>query len=206
MTSEEEGIQVLSRAVQGEVRNEIKEILDDAQAKAEATRQRAQEQAAAERKGIMQRASQEAHRIRSQAVATARSKARSVQLERREKVLDGAFQAARRQLASLQQQSDYGEIAAHLLREALTRLQADTARVQADAQTRALLTDEVVAQISKDLGVRVEFGLPLAQGTGVIVETTDGHRRYDNTLETRLSRMQDGLRSPVYHVLVGESL
>jgi vacuolar-type H+-ATPase subunit E/Vma4 len=37
------------------------------------------------------------------------------------------------------------------------------------------------------------------------VETMDKHRRYDNTLEARLSRQKSALRSSVYQLLMGES-
>ena len=47
---------------------------------------------------------------------------------------------------------------------------------------------------------------PLEKGTGVVVETHDGHLQYDNTLETRLNRLQNLLRSPVYHLLMGETI
>ncbi len=53
-------------------------------------------------------------------------------------------------------------------------------------------------------GVRLRVGEPLARGTGIVLETPDGHRRYDNTLETRLARMQNILRASVYHILMGE--
>jgi vacuolar-type H+-ATPase subunit E/Vma4 len=52
----------------------------------------------------------------------------------------------------------------------------------------------------------VQLGTSLTEGTGVIVETAEGHRQYDNTLEARLSRLQEELRSPVYRLLLGESL
>jgi vacuolar-type H+-ATPase subunit E/Vma4 len=204
MVPDQERIQVLARAIQGEVRGETEEILANARTKADDMRQHAQEQAAAERTRILQRAAQEAQRIRSQAIAVARSRARTLQLERREKLLDDAFEAAGQQLASIQQRPDFGEVAARLLREALIHLQANRARVRADERTRTLLTEEVVDQISRD--VQVEFGPPLTTGVGVIVETTDGHRKYDNTLETRLGRMQDALRLPVYHLLLAERL
>ena len=38
-----------------------------------------------------------------------------------------------------------------------------------------------------------------------MLETPDGHRRYDNTLETRLARMKDDLRTPIYHILMGDA-
>jgi vacuolar-type H+-ATPase subunit E/Vma4 len=206
MRSVEESMQALSRAVLSEARAEAEQILADAKAKADATRQRAQEQAAAERKKTLERASQEAERIRSQAIATTQLKARTLRLEHREKLLDRVFEAARQQLPAVQQGIDYDQIAHHLLREALIHLGADAAQVRADERTRMLLTDQVLTEISKEVGGQVQLGMPLKQGTGVIVETADGHRQYDNTLETRLSRLQEELRSPVYHLLLGESL
>jgi vacuolar-type H+-ATPase subunit E/Vma4 len=204
MRTVEESIKALSRAVQDEAHDEAGQVLADAKAKAEAIGQHAQEQAAAERAEILERAAADAGRIRSQAIATAQLQARTLQLERREKLLDSVFEAARQQLPTVQQRADYGQVARRLLREALILLGAAAARVRADEQTRALLTGPMLAEISKELGVQVQWGAPLEQGTGVIVETVDGHRQVDNTLETRLSRSQNALRSPVYHLLLGE--
>jgi vacuolar-type H+-ATPase subunit E/Vma4 len=206
MRTVEESIKALSRAVQDDARAEADQVLTDAKAKAEAIGQHAQKQAASERAEILERASADAARIRSQSIATAQLKARTLQLERREKLLDSVFTAARQQVPTVQQWTNYGQIARHLLQEALTLLGADVAQVRADEQTRALLTDPVLAEITKELGVQVQFGALLEQGTGVIVETVDGHRQADNTLGTRLSRLQDALRSPVYHLLMGEPL
>ena len=206
MRSVEENMQALSRAVLSEARAEAERILADAKAKAEAIRQRAQEEAAAERTKTLERASQEAERIRGQAIATTQLRARTLRLERREKLLDRVFEAAWQQLPAVQQGTDYDQIVHHLLREALIHLGADAARVRADERTRMLLTDQVLTEISREVGGQVQLGTPLKQGTGVIVETVDGHRQYDNTLETRLSRLQDALRPPVYHLLLGELL
>jgi vacuolar-type H+-ATPase subunit E/Vma4 len=56
------------------------------------------------------------------------------------------------------------------------------------------------------LKVKLTIKGELKQGTGVIVQTEDGRLQYDNTLETRLSRLKNALRSPVYHILMGEAL
>ena len=206
MRSVEESIQALSRAVLSEARAEAEQILADAKAKAEAVRQHVQEQATTERAEILADASGEAERIRSQVLATTQLKARTLQLERREELLDRVFEAAWQQLPTVQQATDYDQTVYHLLREALIHLGADAAQVRADERTRMHLTDEVLTTISKEVGGQVQLGTPLKQGRGVIVETADGHRQYDNTLETRLSRLQEELRSPVYHLLLGESL
>jgi vacuolar-type H+-ATPase subunit E/Vma4 len=202
----EQGIEALSRAVESEALAEAEQVLADAKAKAEAIRERAREQADALRADILNRASQEAARIRGQVIATTQLKARTMQLEHREKLLNNVFKTAQQKLPAMQQWSDYASIARDLLREALVHLGAPAARVRADARTRKLLTDEAMAALSKELNVKVEFGEPLQQGTGVVVQTMDGHRQYDNTLESRASRMQNTLRSKVYHLLLGESL
>ena len=112
---------------------------------------------------------------------------------------------AHRQLSSLQQWSDYDRIALDLLREALANLHTDSALIQADKETLQYLTDEVLEKISKELNVKLQVKGSLNQGIGVVVETEDGRRRFDNTLEVRLDRMQDALRAPVYRLLVGET-
>ncbi len=120
--------------------------------------------------------------------------------------MNKVFEAARQQLSSLQQWSDYDQTAGQLLKEAVTRLRAGKIQIYADEVTRQYLTAQLLENISKELNIELHLKEPLEHGTGVIVETVDGRRRYDNTLETRLSRMQNALRSPVYHLLMGESL
>ena len=93
-----------------------------------------------------------------------------------------------------------------LIQEAVEILKSDTLQVRVDKRTRDFITDPLLTALSKKLNVKLSFGKPLEQGTGVIVETADGHLLYDNTLETRLNRLQNSLRSPVYHILMGESL
>lgn len=206
MSVVDEDIEKLSRAVLSEARGEAEEILAEARAKADGVRKLAKERAAAERKEILARAAEEAGRIRSQAIATTQLKARTLQLERREKLLEQVFKAARQQLPSVQKWGDYDQIANQLLREALTRLGTGSARVRADGATQKLLSGPALEQLAGEAKMELQMAEPLTGGIGVIVETLDGHLHYDNTLQTRLERLENSLRSPVFHTLVGEAL
>lgn len=206
MTSVEESMQALSRAVLAEAGAEAEQLLADARTKVEAIRQRAQDQAETESKQIMERAREEAASIRSQCIAAAELEARTLRLERREKLLDSVFDAVQQRLSAVQQWTDYRQIVRRLSNEAVAQLGASSARIRADERTRAILADGMLAEIASQLGVELELGEPLQRGTGVTAETLDGHRRYDNTLEARLSRLRSVLRAPVYHLLMGESL
>lgn len=201
MKSEKEDIELLARAIMAEANDEAAQVLEEAKAKAQAIRKRAQEQSDAERKEILERAKQDAERLRSQTSSTAQLKARSLQLEHREKLLDNVFAEARKRLDSVKSRKDYPEIAARLLREALTHLKVNQGEIRADEATRKVID---LGALSREFNGQFTFGKPLEEGTGLTVSAAGGRLFYDNTLETRLNRLQGALRSAVYKVLMGE--
>jgi vacuolar-type H+-ATPase subunit E/Vma4 len=203
---EDENIEALSRAILRDARAEAEQLQSEAKTKADAIRQHANEQAESERKVILEKARLEAERLRGQVVASAQLKARTMQLEHREKLLDKVFDAARQRLSTIQKRSDYDQVAAQLLREAVTQLKADHAEVRVDEATQKSLKAQALEQISRELNAQLSMGKSLEGGLGVVVDASEGRLHYDNTLETRLSRLQSALRSSVYHVLMGEKL
>lgn len=204
MATEAQDIDMLERAILGEVRDEAEQIKAQAKEKVDAIRKRAQAQADAESKAILDAAAQDAERLRSQAVATAQLKARSVQLERREQLLDRVFKSVKEKLPDIAKRSDYDQIAAVLLREALVQLRVNKAEIRADQATQNALKKKALNDISTELKGQFTMADPLEEGTGVVVDAADGKLNYDNTLETRLDRLQGTLRASVYKILTGE--
>ena len=206
MKTETQDIEMLERAILTEARDEAEQIRAEAKEKAEAIRKRAQERAEAERKAILDRAREDVERLRGQAVATAQLKSRSLELAHREKLLDRVFKAVKEKLSEAQKRPDYDQIAAMLLREALTQLRVKKAEIRADETTQKALKKGALNEISKELDGEFVIKDTLDEGTGVVVDAADGRLHYDNTLETRLRRLQGTLRSSVYHVLIGEKV
>lgn len=204
METEVEDIQMLGQAILTESRDEAEQIKADAKEKANAIRQRAQEQIESERREIMDRANQDAERLRGQVEATAQLKARSIELANREELLDSVFEEAKKQLTSVRKRSDYDEIVAMLLREALTQIKVDMAQISGDESANKALKKGVLDEISSEFKGEFTLGPVLEEGTGIVVDAADGKLHYDNTLENRLSRMQSTLRSSVYKTLMGE--
>ena len=203
MNSVEQDIELLARAIMTEAREEAEQLQAEARDEAEAIRKRAQDEAESEREAILARAKEDADRLRSQTSATSQLKARSTQLEQREKILNEVFETTGKRLSSVRDRSDYGEIAMMLAREALTQLNASEAEVRVDETTqKALKLDE----LSKELNGKFTFGKKLEEGTGVVVSAAGGKLHYDNTLETRLGRLRGSLRSSVYKMLMGEDV
>ncbi|MDK1080759.1 MAG: V-type ATP synthase subunit E family protein [Anaerolineae bacterium] len=204
MKTETEDIKMLSRAIMMETHEAADQMKAEANEKADALRKRAQEQAESERKVILERAGEDAERLRGQAMATAQLKARSIQLEHREKLLDSVFEEVKKQLDAVTKRPDYDSISALLLREALTELRVKKAEVRADESTQKALKKGSLDDISKELKGKFTLGKALKEGTGVVVDASNGKLHYDNTLETRLNRLQNMLRASVYKVLIGE--
>jgi vacuolar-type H+-ATPase subunit E/Vma4 len=92
-----------------------------------------------------------------------------------------------------------------MLREALSQLNATTAVVHADKVTMKILKDGVIENVAKDLKAELSLGKTLDDRTGLVVEASQGRVVYDNTLETRLDRLKNSLRSTVFQILSGES-
>ncbi len=205
MASVDGNIEDLSRAILDEARGETEQVKSQAQAKADEIRQRAQEQADAERKAILDKASQEADRLRSQAIATAQLKARSSELAHREKLLERAFKVVRQKLPEVQKRPDYDQIVAALIREGLDQLNANKVQVHADKVTEKVLTPKLLEELSRECHTQLSVGKTLEQGTGVVLDAEGGHLTFDNTFETRLSRMQSRLRPAAFQILMGES-
>jgi vacuolar-type H+-ATPase subunit E/Vma4 len=204
MRTQDENLKALSRAVLNEARTEAKQILADARAKADHIHQQARAESEAERKRIVALARTEGDRIHSESIASAKLEARMLKLARREKLLGRLFDAVRDKLSAVAQWTDYDQIVRQLVVEAIPQVGGRTVEIRADEWAQAVLTKVVVEELSMEAGVELHLGSPLQDRTGVIAETTDGHRRHDNTLEARLTRAQDALRAPVYHMLVGE--
>ena len=206
MKTEAQDVEMLARAILTEARDEAEQIKAEAKEKVDAIRKRAQAQAEEERKAILERAQQDAERLRSQAMATAQLKTRSIQLENREKLLDRVFKEVKKQLDAVKKRPDYDAIATLLIREALTQLRVTKAEVRADESTQKALKKGALDEISKELKGEFTLGKELDEGTGIVVDAADGKIHYDNTLETRLNRLQSTLRSSVYKVLMGEKV
>jgi V/A-type H+-transporting ATPase subunit E len=204
MSTQIQDIEMLSRAILTEARDEAEQVKAEAKEKAEAIRKRAREQAEQERKAILDRAREDAERLRGQGVATAQLKARSLQLTNREQLLDRVFKTVRERLPELQKRPDYEQLAVHLLREALVQLRVNKAQVRADKTTQAILEKGALNEISRELNGQFTSAGTLEDGTGIIVDAADGKLQYDNTLETRLQRLEGTLRASVYKMLTGE--
>lgn len=203
---EQEKIQVLESTIMEIAQQEAQAILDEARAKANSLRAQAEAKAAVESERILADARQAVEKLLDQATAKAQLEAQMLKLQRREQALQRVFAKARLQLATIPERPDYADIVRRLISEAVTFMGDAAFVVQADAATNRVLDQTLLAELAQHLNVHLERGPQLEEGIGVVLTTPDGRRRYDNTLETRLTRIQEDVRTTVYHILAGDAV
>jgi len=198
-------IRSLGTVITTEARQDAAKVTAETESQIESIKRQALQQANRQRDAILKQAQGKIETLRSQAVTSAQLEAQTVKLERREAVLARVMSEARSGLAGVTKWPDYVQVVRRLVREGVEVLDAESLVILADGTTRRVLDEQVLADLQEELAVQLELGDSLKRGTGVVLVTADGHRRYDNTLETRLGRMEASLRTPVYHILMGET-
>lgn len=205
MMSVDEELEILARAVRAEAQSEAQRILAEARAKAKAIEQEAQQQAQAECEDILAHARQEAERLHKQALAAVQLQVRRLLLQRREELLQRVLEAVQEELPTVTARANYEQLLRQWLEEAIAYLGGTGFCIRADPKTQEVLSNNLLAELGQKLGVQLQLGETLPHETGVIVESSDGRRQYDNTLEARLSRGWGSLRAAVYRLLEGDS-
>ncbi|MBN1259522.1 MAG: hypothetical protein JXB35_02475 [Anaerolineae bacterium] len=202
MTVKKDEIEVLRQAVLADVHETEAQLLEEARVKAAGILHIVQSETTANHEATLQKAQREVADLKQRILAGAELDAQSLKLKGREQLLEQVFAEAHEQLRAILIWPDYRDIVINLVREAAGHLKSERELViRADEVTRKQLDDAVVAALSASLGIDMQQGAVLESGTGVVVETPTGHRRFDNRFETRLARLRDVLRADVYRIL-----
>ena len=202
------GIKALARAILDDTKVEAERIVAGAQNAAHRVLAQAKEESAALRADILAQAEGVAAHLEQQAMATSRLEAQRVMLGRREELFDKVFDLAAERLARLYQEEEYPRILGALLVDAAERLsEPSECVVRVAAGDLPLLTGDLMGEAAGRWRGRVHLaiGEPVEISGGVIVETPDGRKRYDNSLEARLAQARARLRADVFRLLRGQS-
>jgi vacuolar-type H+-ATPase subunit E/Vma4 len=193
------------------------EIFADARNKAE----RAMKAAQREADGTTQRAREEARQIEQDILAAARRRADSkvkiiqaaagperkrLELNEREKVIRGIVDEAKARLLK-RDGAEYAKSLVALAAEAAEALGGGQLVAYLAPQDmekfRAALPEQVRAALKAggmDAQISVQSAREPIEG-GVVVETADGARRVDNSVEARLRRLYPGIRRGIAEIL-----
>ncbi|BAD85788.1 archaeal/vacuolar-type H+-ATPase, subunit E [Thermococcus kodakarensis KOD1] len=202
-----EGAELIIQEINREAEQKIQYILSEAQKEAEKIKEEARKRAEDRAQWILRKAKTQAEMEKQRAIASARLEVRKKRLEVQEEMIRAVLSALRERLASLPA-DEYFQTLVTLTTEALEELNIDSAVVRSNEETLKLIVEklpEFKKSVSEKLGKEVEItvGEPISTIGGVLVESSDGSVRVDNTFEARIERLEADLRARIAKALFG---
>lgn len=197
----------------------VSNIISDAQSKADATIQKAQEETTAileegkkkaqmESEKILENAEKQANMKYQQLISEAKMNSKRMELEAREEIIEESFRKAREELKKIASTSteEYVESLKNMVKEASVEI--------GGGELVVLLKEEDVANIKKEIKsiekdvtdktgqkTTIEIGENIKAIGGAIVKTKNGEIEVNNTIDARMLRFKKALRSEVAKVL-----
>jgi vacuolar-type H+-ATPase subunit E/Vma4 len=190
----------LASLIREQSASEVDQITAEMRQRVDKIRATAKNEAAKIRAEAEREGEERGQRRAAELLAVAEAESRSQWLRARENLIQTALERARAQLAHFADMPAAAETLAQLIREAMSVLPNGPLRVQAPADYAALLA-AVRRQVDD---VRLEFQCGPGTGPGgVIIESSDARRRFDNSFDARIHRRYDELRRAVADALSG---
>jgi vacuolar-type H+-ATPase subunit E/Vma4 len=204
MATEQE--QKLQREILADAERKARRIIDRAQRDAEKMLESEQADNQALRELRLEDAEREAGERAQAILASIEQERRRRWLIKREEVIAGVIDAALQELQAADSETSRLAMTA-LLAQALAALNAMDVRLLVSPVQVALVREIMPAAVTQALGkgatgssAAVVIADPAIAG-GVVVETSDGSKRYDNTYSARLARLGDELRVEILSLL-----
>jgi V/A-type H+-transporting ATPase subunit E len=214
----EPGVENIVSHIQTKAEKEISEILRTAQTEAEKIRQAAQEKAEQEVERTLSNGKRLSSLEGQRMLAETKIDVRRKRMNVREEVIDSSFSEARKVLEVLaakgkQDNFAYKDILFNLIASASEVVAGDRLELvlnHRDRNTFDKITLEEVGKLVKQrTGRSISLVLadePMQFLGGVIVRDLDKSVEIDNTLETKLNRLKEGIRVDVAKILFGDRL
>lgn len=206
LKSLDERITELTRSILDEAKSDVEKIQAEAKQKESEILKRGKVQAEQLHNEILEKARRDAELLKEERLAEITVKARVEAYERREQMLESVFAQVHKRLPQVPDEPGYAEALMGLIREAVQKMQSEYVILRFDAASRNLIQEEKLNTLSAELSVRIGIGEDLSNGIGVVAQDEKGHRVFENTLEMRLERQMEVMRSKVFNILIGENL
>ena len=202
-----EGAELIIQEINREAEQKIQYILSEAQKEAEKLKEEVRKRAEAKAEWILRKAKTQAEIERQRIIANAKLEVRKKKLAVQEELISQVIESLKERLANLPE-DEYFPMLVELTVKAVEELGTDKVVVRSNERTLKLIVErlsEFREKLKEALGkdVEVTVGEPIQTIGGILVESSDGSVRVDNTFEARIERFESELRATIAKALFG---
>jgi len=202
-----EGAELIIQEINREAEQKIQYILSEAREEAEKLKEEARKRAEAKAEWILRKAKTQAEIEKQRIIANAKLEVRKKKLAVQEELIRSVIESLKERLANLPE-DEYFPMLVELTAKAVEELGTDKVIVRSNERTLKLIVErlpEFREKLREALGkdVEVTVGEPIQTIGGILVESSDGTVRVDNTFEARIERFESDLRATIAKALFG---
>lgn len=191
---------------------EVNKITSEAEKEAEELRKETEQKTNSEVQDIINYGKQEAKREKQRIIAAARLKAKRKKMSMQEQLMQESFEQAIKYLQELFSKGkdagyNYDTIITNFTKEAAEIIGEPSLQLsfnQKDKNRFQPLLSQISQNVSQALGKKVTLSISdktISTLGGVSVKSEDGTVGVDNTIESRMSRFNEGLKAGVTKIL-----
>ncbi len=211
MESVEKGKALLISGIETDAREEEKEIIADAEKKADEKIKYAQKKIESILEDARKEADEQAKAVRKKIVSAAEFEIKRRSLRMRSVLMQDITDRVEKKLAQMVGDSGYRAILQDWIAEAAIGLDTDSVQVNASVKERELIDAELLAEVTKRLlessGRQIKLSLSNSEplkSQGVVLTAADGHTAFNNQVPTRMLRRQREIRTLIYNALFSD--
>ena len=198
----------LISGIEADARAEEEKIIKEAEAQAAEKRQHSEKKIESLLIDAREKAKEQAQTAKSKIISAAEREVKRSFMRVQDSIVQDIMDRVEKKLRSMTGNENYRSVLVNWITEAAIGLGAESARINASKEERALINDhmlsEIARRIQKQTGRQISLTLSDAnplQSQGVVLTAADGRTAFNNQVRTRMLRKQREIRTLIYNTL-----
>jgi len=211
MESVEKGKALLISGIETDARDEEKEIIADAEKKAEEKRKYAEKKIESLLNDARRDAEEQAETVKKRIISGAEFEIKRRSLRLRGVLMREITDRVEKKFALMIGDSKYKSVLVDWITEAAVGLDAESAQINVSEKERGLVDAELLAEVAKRIYERAGKQMVLSlsdaeplKSQGVVLTAADGRTAFNNQVTTRMLRSQREIRTLTYNALFAD--
>lgn len=208
MESVEKEKAALISGIETDARAEEEKIIKEAEIQAAEKRKYSEKKVESLLNDARKKAEEQAETAKEKIISAAEREVTRRSMRVRDSVMQDIMDRAEKKLSSMTSNENYRSVLVNWITEAAVGLGAESARINASEEERALINDQLLSEIArkiqKQTGRQTSLTLSDAkplQSQGIVLTAADGRTAFNNQVRTRMLRKQREIRMLIYNTL-----